>query len=561
MSIIGIDLGTTNSLVSIWKDGESILLKNALQEYLTPSIVGLDDDGKILVGKIAAQRLISHPELTVANFKRYMGTNKTFLLGNREFRPEELASFVIRALKEDAEFHLNDKITEAVISVPAYFNDTQRNATKTAGTLAGIKVERLINEPTAAAIAYGLHQKEKDHSFLVFDLGGGTFDISILEIFEGVMEVRATAGDNHLGGEDFLEIIIKDFLESNKLSKAQLTLQELNRLYAEAECCKKLLSKHDVASIIINLQENEISWKIDRKKFEKLAEALIQRLRKPIENALRDASIKQETLDNIILVGGATKMPLVRSVVSKMFGRLPTSHINPEEVVALGTAIQAGLKAKDKALEEVILTDICPYSLGIGICAVVNDNIMNGQFLPIIERNTVVPVSRMQTVSTVNPYQKQINLEVFQGESRIAKNNILLGSFSVNLKPSKELQDVDIRFTYNINGILEVELQILTTKEKINKFFVNNSTSLTTEMIEKSMHDLAKLKIHPRDQAENRMILARAERFYEELLGEARECIGYELNCFQLMLEKQNVADIKVAAQKINNLMNELEEN
>ncbi|MDP4180575.1 MAG: molecular chaperone HscC, partial [Bacillota bacterium] len=392
MPTIGIDLGTTNSLVAYWTDDGPKIIPNVLGSNLTPSVVSVDENGEIYVGQIAKERKITHPQLTASSFKRFMGTEKVFQLGRYSFSPEDLSSFVIRSLKADAEAFFGSEVEEAVISVPAYFNDAQRKATKRAAELAGLKVERLISEPTAAAISYGLHLEKSETSFLVFDLGGGTFDVSILELFEGVMQVKSIAGDNFLGGEDFTDILASYFIEQHGFDINSLDNKALSAINKQAELCKYELSNNNSGKMVYTVNNRTFETIIDRSDYEKLVNNLLIRLRHPIERALRDAELTPKDLDSIILIGGATRMHVVRSVVSKMFGRLPNSNINPDEAVALGAAIQVALKERNEALSEVILTDVCPYSLGVNIAKDMgNGKHESGYFLPIIERNTPIP--------------------------------------------------------------------------------------------------------------------------------------------------------------------------
>ena len=377
--IIGIDLGTTNSLVALWQDGKPRLVPNALGSLLTPSCVSLDEDGTILIGAAARDRLQTHPERTASLFKRHMGSDKRFRLGTQEFRAEDLSSLVLRALKEDAEAALGHAVTEAIISVPAYFSDGQRKATRIAGELAGLKVERLINEPTAAALAYGLHQSEVETQFLVFDLGGGTFDVSVLELFEGVMEVRATAGDNFLGGEDFVNEIVQKFFLTHGLSNAARDDRRfMQQLLAQAETAKRQLSQETDARIAVSWRDSEYVLDLTQNLFAELSEPLLARLRGPVERSLRDANIRTSDIATVVLAGGATRMPLVRQLVTLMFGRFPCIDMNPDEVVAAGAAVMAGLKMKDQTLDEVVMTDVCPYTLGVNT----SRTTATGQHLP-----------------------------------------------------------------------------------------------------------------------------------------------------------------------------------
>ncbi|WP_044641201.1 molecular chaperone HscC [Risungbinella massiliensis] len=551
MTTIGIDLGTTNSLVAYWTDQGPVIIPNVLGERLTPSVVSIDENGEILVGRIAQERLITHPLVTASTFKRFMGTEKKYNLGKHSFSPEELSSFVIKSLKADAEAYLGESITEAVISVPAYFNDTQRKATKYAAEIAGLKVERLISEPTAAAIAYGLHQEQSETKFLVFDLGGGTFDVSILEFFEGIMDVKSIAGDNFLGGEDFTELLVSHFIETHKIEVNSLDSKTRSSIHKQAELCKYALGQESFGKMSIVIDDKPYEIQLHRTEFEKLAHPLLVRLRQPIERALRDASLSSKDLDAVILIGGATRMPLIKSVIAKMFGRMPYTNINPDEAVALGTAIQVALKQRNQALEEMVLTDVCPYSLGTDISQELGSGkIESGYFFPIIERNTPIPVSRIERFHTMHDNQKIVSIGIYQGESRRVANNIKLGELKVTVPPGPAgSQTVDVRYTYDINGILEVEVISSSTGEKKRTIIEKNEGTLTKEEIEARLLELQDIKVHPRDRTENRLLLAKGERLYEEAIGDMRKQIMFILQQFESVLATQNDREIKKAAE------------
>ncbi|MDF2903572.1 MAG: hscC [Bacillus sp. (in: firmicutes)] len=533
--IVGIDLGTTNSLISYWNNDRVQMIPNAFGSNLTPSVISVDENQEIFVGQIANERLISYPHLTIATFKRYMGTSKTFKLGKYKFLPEELSSFVIRSLKQDAEAYLGEPIYEAVISVPAYFNDAQRRATKRAGELAGLKVERLINEPSAAACAYGLHQKKTETKFLIFDLGGGTFDVSIVELFENVIEVKAIAGDNYLGGEDFTNVLVSAFVQYHKINDKNIEQKAYGMIKKQAELCKQSLSNHTTGTMNCLINGKTLEFNMDRSEFSTVAKELLNRLRVPVEKALRDASIKADELDSVILVGGATRMPVIHTLVSKLLGRFPSSSLNPDEVVAIGAGIQAAMKERNIALREVVLTDVCPYTLGIETavpsgCGYYED----GHFAPIIERNTTVPVSKVERFCTISDNQSYINVKIFQGEGRLTKSNITLGVIKMEV-PSAPAgqQTVDVRFTYDINGILEVEVNAVKTGLRKRIVIEENPGILSKIDIENRLETLANIKIHPRDRQENQLLLARGERLFEESLGELRMEIATLLHQFE----------------------------
>ena len=545
--IIGIDLGTTNSLAAVWRDGRAQLIPNSLGEVLTPSCVSLDADGSVLVGRAARERLQTHPERTAAVFKRYMGSDKTIRLGARDFRPEELSALILKALKADAEALLGEPVDEAIITVPTYFSDGQRKATRAAGQMAGLRVERLLNEPTAAALAYGIHQRDEESKFLVFDLGGGTFDVSILQMYDGVMEVRSSAGDNFLGGEDVVEALVELFFRRVGLSDSlRRDLGFMRRLAAQAEAAKRTLGTQPRATMRISDGTTEHRLELDESALETACKPLLQRLRAPVERALRDANLRSSELDTVVLAGGATRMPIVRRLATTMFGRFPAVDLNPDEVVALGVAVQCGLKARDAALAEVVMTDVAPYSLGIAMSMRLDDDTWShGHFDPIIERNTVVPVSRVKTYAPTGQRSDHVALQVYQGEARMARDNIALGSLKVPLPPGSEQdRSVDVRFTYDVNGLLQVEARVAKTGLSYGIVIEGNPGVLTDEEIQQHLKSLAELKIHPREQLENRTLLARAERLYEQSRGDEREWIGRHILRFEQLLATQDTRRI-----------------
>ncbi len=543
--IVGIDLGTTHSLIGAYTEEGSTLFPNALGDLLTPSVVSVDGD-TVLVGQAARDRLISHPQSTVASFKRWMGSSRETRLGDRSFRPEELSALVLRSLLADAQAALGETITEAVISVPAYFSDAQRKATRSAGELAGVRVERLINEPTAAALAYGLQNREQESRFLVFDLGGGTFDVSILESFDSVFEVHASAGDNFLGGEDFLDVLVDAFLQDHALRPQSMSAQESGQLRRRMELLKRELGSTAATPLQITLGEQSYAWTIDEERFSRLCEPLVQRMRTPIERAMRDAKLQSAQLDEIVLVGGASRMPLVARLVSRMFGRLPLRHVNPDQAIALGASVAAGLKSRDAKLEEIILTDVCPYTLGTQIAhRDPNGQVHNGYFHPIILRNSTVPISREDVFYPMHDHQHQLTIDIFQGENPLVANNIKLGEITLDLDKRRRNDEngVSVRFTYDINGLLQVEVTEQATQRRHELLLEQNPGLLTPDEIRARFAALAALKIHPRDQQENIAVLARAERLYEEFLHERNQLQGWIVQ-FRALLDSQDVAQI-----------------
>ncbi|GGA37112.1 molecular chaperone HscC [Dyella nitratireducens] len=559
--IVGIDLGTTHSLIGYFSDDGPKLFPNALGELLTPSVVSLDDDGHMIVGEAARDRLISHPQSTVATFKRWMGTSRETELGRRMFRPEELSALVLRSLIADAEAALGEKVEEAVISVPAYFSDAQRKATRAAGELAGIKVERLINEPTAAALAYGLEAKPEGSRFLVFDLGGGTFDVSVLETFEGVVEVHASAGDNYLGGEDFLDVLENACLSDLKLHTGDFSPVERGLLRRRLEVLKRTLSQQPEQRIDCLVGERTIHWEIDQDRFLQLAEPLMQRMRAPLERALRDARLQPEQLNEIVLVGGASRMPLVSRLIARMFGRLPLRHINPDEAIALGACVASGLKRRNVKLDEIILTDVCPYTLGVEVGQKdEHGNLQNGLFSPIIQRNSVVPISRESNYYPMGERQKVLTLKVYQGESPLVAKNIKLGQLEVPLNPTLPRADngVKVRFTYDINGVLQVEATPMASGTRYELVLEQNPGILSEAEIRARLDSLSELKIHPRSKQENIAVLARAERLFEEHIV-ARDALREWIGLFTQSLESQDERLISDHRTRFSQAMDELE--
>jgi molecular chaperone HscC len=542
--IVGIDLGTTNSLVAVWENGAARLIPNSLGDLLTPSCVSVDEDGAILVGQAARERLQTHPRRSAAAFKRYMGSDKVFQLGQHAFRAEELSALILRSLKADAEAALGQVVTEAVITVPAYFSDAQRKATRAAGQLAGLKVERLLNEPTAAALAYGVHLRDQETKFLVFDLGGGTFDVSVLDMFENVMEVRASAGDNQLGGEDFVATLVERFFEQAQVPPGYRTdAIFMQRLAAQVELAKRALSDAGSATIRIGVEDGaEFAMELDEAALERHCALLLARLRDPVERALRDARLPIRELDDIVLAGGATRMPVVRRMVARMFGRFPSCEINPDEVVALGAAVQAGLKANDAALDEVVMTDVAPYSMGVDTAKQLDaTNFSFGHFDPLIERNSIIPVSRVKRYHPLADSQRAIVFPIYQGEARLVADNIRLGELRLDLPPGRaEDNGVDVRFTYDVNGLLQVEATLVRTQQTVSLVIEGNPGVLGEAEIATRLAGLAALKIHPRDQLENRTLLARGERLYQQLRGDAREQLGRQVMLFEQALATQD---------------------
>ncbi|MCH7311113.1 Hsp70 family protein [Acinetobacter sp. ANC 4805] len=553
--LIAIDLGTSNSLVGIFEKGQSRLIENPYGCKLTPSAIAMDEQGQILIGQ-AALELRSGGNEVLTSFKRLMGTSKRLKLGQQTFSAVELSSLLLKSLKQDVEHELKCEVEEAVITVPAYFNDIQRQATISAAELAGLKVSRLINEPTAAALAYGLGQTE-DSCFLIFDLGGGTFDVSIVELFDGIIEVRASAGDNYLGGDDFVQLLMKQFWKKNasvfSYIENTIPLDIEIALKAKAQHCLHVLSKESQTTLNFKWKDKEATLDVSQEEFASWSEPLLLRLRRPLERALRDARILPQQVDQIIMVGGATRIPAVRKMVTKLFGRFPSTSVQPDEAIVRGACVQAGLKSKDLSLKEVVLTDVCPFSLGIAVG-------LDEQFSPILERNTVIPASKVNTYTAMNKGQREINVRIYQGEHRLCKENIFLGELNIPLPSNDDHLSIEVRFSYNPNGILDVDVEVPITGEKLQKVVINHQSVMSPEQVEQARKQLQKLKIHPRDNLMNKSLLLRAERLFSERTGDIRLQIGERTQQFNHILNLQDERQIREVRQYFEAFLNEIED-
>ncbi|HGN1203597.1 TPA: Hsp70 family protein [Providencia rettgeri] len=548
--VMGIDLGTSNSAVSLWLDGKSVLIPNLQGSVLTPSVVGLDDAGQIIVGQAAHERLQSHPNITKASFKRYMGTDATITLGKLVFRAEEVSALLLRQLKDDVEAWLGYVVKDAVITVPAYFNDVQRRAVKTAGQLAGLNVVRLLNEPTAASLAFGLLEN-KEHKYLTFDLGGGTFDVSIIDMFEGVIEVCASSGDVRLGGDDFREVIYQWMLKKYpELHKDQFLIRpELLKL---AEHLKLALSQAPECHVSMHWNESDFEWKMTEQELATCCQPLLARLQQPILQALHDSRFSLNDLDDILLVGGATRMPLVRQTVARLFGRFPRHDLNPDEAVALGAGVQAGMVMADCALDDIVLTDVMPFSLGVDITKQHGERFEFGYYLPIIERNNFLPISKMQELSTIVDNQEHILLKVYQGEARLVKDNVFLGELKIDIppRPAGEVT-IEVRFTYTVDGLLEVECHYKGSPKVYRLLIEKVPGQMSEDQISASLAKIAGLKQHPRDMPENRELLARCSQLYEFLLGDDRLWVDKITTEFEAALNSQDLRLIATFRQQV----------
>ena len=554
---IGIDLGTTNSCVSIYEGGEAKVIVNADGDRTTPSVVAFKK-GDILVGKTAKHQSVTNPD-TISSIKRLMGTNKKVKANGKEYTPEEISAMILGDLKKTAEAYLGEKVTSAVITVPAYFNDAQRQATKNAGKIAGLNVERIINEPTAAALAYGLDKQDESQTILVYDLGGGTFDVSILELGDGVFEVKSTSGNNKLGGDDFdqriIDYIIDDIKEEHDvdLSDNKMALQ---RIKEEAEKAKKTLSNVTSTEISLPFITADLNYEttLTRAKFESLISDLVDSTLEPVRKALKDAKLTAKDIDKVILVGGSTRIPCVQELVKKELGKEPSKEVNPDEVVAMGAAIQGGVLTGE--VNDIVLLDVTPLSLGIetlgGICTV------------LIPRNTTIPTSKSQVFSTAADNQPAVDIHILQGERQMAADNKTLGNFQLtNIPPApRGVPQIEVTFDIDANGIVNVKAKDLGTKKE-QSITITSSTNLSDDEIDKMVKEAEenreadekrKNEADARNEAEQ-MIFA-TEKAIKDLGDKVdskdKEKAEEQIKDLKEALEKDDIDDIKSKTEKLN---------
>lgn len=556
MAIIGIDLGTTNSLACVWKNSSPLIIKNTLGNTITPSVVGVDENNNILVGEVAKERLISHPEKTASEFKRTLGTKKVYQIGKNSFTSEQLSSLVLKKIKEDAEKFLGEEITEAVISVPAYFDDCRRNATKQAAEMSGLKVERLINEPSAAALAYMQKHGFEDGTYMVIDFGGGTLDVSMIDSFDSIMEILAVAGNNQLGGKDINETIYSHFLKENNLDEALLSPEQKASIYKTAEACKIALSETPLSIMSVNINDNSYSLSLDNNTLIKIAHTVFEKIGEPIKRVLRDSHMNIQEVKDIILVGGSCKMPTIAAYIERLTGRKPCTDINPDTAICVGAGIFAGMKNRNEDFKDVILTDICPFSLGTAVQdRRTKDHIMDF----IIQRNSMLPTSKIHDYYAAADNQTEVHVTIYQGESIVPANNIKLGDLRLSCPPTPIGEHiVSIRLTYDINGLLVVDVTA-NDKKTYSKVILSENNSMTEEQQAKCKEQLDKLRLAPAEEEQYQLLIARAERIIEETLSFERQQIVDALMGYKTCLAQGNDRDIRIMTKRFARFLDQLE--
>lgn len=546
MAIIGIDLGTTNSLACVYRNGRTELIPNELGEYKTNSVVSMMEDGSVLVGAAAKERLITHPESTAASFKVWMGTERLISLGKKSFKPEELSSLVLKQILQDARQYLGEPVEEAVISVPAYFNDNQRCATKLAAQLAGLTVKRLINEPSAAALYYRHSmQEQSDSQMMVIDFGGGTLDVSIVECFENIIEITAIAGDNHLGGNDIDRAIVAYFCEQNGLSMEKLDSFALSSLYRQAEEAKIALSQRDTdtgVSVVLRQEDDKYSMVLTNKLLRQLCEPIFQKVRAVISRAMKDRA-RVGKINEVILVGGSAQLTVFCDYLEELFGRRPAVQGNTDEMVALGVGLCAGIKGRAEELQDLVMTDVCPFSLGVATYNDARDKNPHMAFL--IQRSSMLPASHQGDFYTLSNNQQKLRFEIYQGEGYYASDNLKLGELEVRVPPGMAgEQYATVTFTYDIDGILHVSARS-SGGDYRERMILNSRYQPGDTALQQAHERIAQIQLAARGNQEDQLLLETAMRLYAQTTGYEREQVARLIQYFEYNRQSRDLIQME----------------
>ncbi|MDE6642037.1 MAG: Hsp70 family protein [Acetatifactor sp.] len=554
MSIIGIDLGTSNTLACVFRDGEAVLIPNGEGGYLTKSAVSVMEDGTIITGRAAKERLLTHPDRTAASYKVFMGTEWETCLGQQYFKPEELSAFVLRQIKQDAEKFLQEPVEEAVISVPAYFNDNQRCATKLAAQLAGLKVSRLINEPSAAAVYYRWNDPDaEDGKLMIVDFGGGTLDVSIVECFDNIIEILCIAGDNHLGGDDIDAAIAKHFCEVNHLAQAALTSEEKAALMRQAENAKTALSEPEAENTLMKLSagEKEYMLNLDRELLAELCEPVFKRVEKVLRRALENKKAARG-IRRVVLVGGSSRMPVFHDFLEKLMSARPVIAADPDKIVALGAGVCAGIKERREELQDIVMTDVCPFSLGV---ATYNSQIDREPHMAVlIPRSSMLPVSHSSRFYTLHDGQEHLRFEFYQGEDYFVSGNLKLGELKVRVpRGIAGSQWAEVVFTYDINGILHVSVES-SGGDKRETVILNPNLHLTDEEMKEAMERINSIRLTT-EAHRDEQLFAQALSLYERLGDERRAALSRGLELYCGAQDAQDIIAVRRAEEYLKELV------
>ncbi len=554
MSIIGIDLGTSNTLACVFQDGKAVLIPNKEGGYLTKSAVSVMEDGTIITGRAAKERLLTHPDRTAASYKVFMGTEREICLGQQYFKPEELSAFVLRQIKQDAEEFLQEPVEEAVISVPAYFNDNQRCATKLAAQLAGLKVSRLINEPSAAAVYYRWSDSAaEDGKLMIVDFGGGTLDVSIVDCFDNIIEILCIAGDNHLGGDDIDAAIARYFCEKNHLCREALTPEEGAVLMRQAENAKAALSESGAEKGLMKLQagEKEYELSLDREQLAKLCEPVFKRVEKVLRRALENKKAAKG-IRRVVLVGGSSKMPVFHDFLEKLMSARPVIAAEPDKIVALGAGVCAGIKERREELQDVVMTDVCPFSLGV---ATYNSQIDREPHMAVlIPRSSMLPVSHSSRFYTLHDGQEYLKFEFYQGEDYFVAGNLKLGELQVRVpRGTAGSQWAEVVFTYDIDGILHVSVES-SGGDKRETVILNPNLHLSEEEMDKAMERINRIRLTT-EAHRDQQLFVQALSLYEELGDDRRAELGRGLEIYCGARDTQDAINMRRAEEYLSELV------